>query len=105
MSLTKETNIYVLDNLQEKLVSSFYLDKINIDGKEFEVYEKNKKELVLLCKTGNSDDDDGIAVRFPLPPRFDEEWFSKYKNRNISSGSIICYYLEGFIKNKNNLIK
>ena len=52
-----------------------------------------------MCKTGNSDDgSDGIAVRFPLPLRFDEEWFSKYKDRNISRGSIICYYLEGFIK-------
>ena len=32
-----------LANLQEKLKSGFYLDKISIDGKEFEVYEKMKK--------------------------------------------------------------
>ena len=64
-----------LANLQEKSKSGFYLDKISIDGKEFEVYEKNEKELVLLCKTGKSDDgSDGLAVRLPLPLRFDEEW-------------------------------
>ena len=90
----------ILDNLHGKLASGYYIDKINIDGKEFEVYEKNKKELVLLCITGNSDDgSDGIAVRFPLPLRFDEEWFLKYKEINLSRGSIMSYYLEGFIKN------
>ena len=70
MSLAEETktNSDVLDNLHEKLASVFYLDKINIDGKEFEVYEKDKEELVLLCKTGKIEDGgDGIAVRFPLP--------------------------------------
>ena len=40
MSLEEtKTNSDILANLEEKLVSGFYLDKINIDGKEFEVYE------------------------------------------------------------------
>ena len=69
----------ILDNLNGKLASGFYLDKINIDGKDFEVYEKNKECLVLLCKTDNSDDgSDGLAIRLPLPLRFDQEWFKKY---------------------------
>ena len=68
--------------------------------KNLKFMKKIKKELVLLCITGNSDDgSDGIAVRFPLPLRFDEEWFIKYKELNLDVGSIISYYLEGFIKN------
>ena len=31
----------ILDNIHEKLESGFYLDKINIDGREFEIFEKN----------------------------------------------------------------
>ena len=95
--LTVENDI--LSNIHEKLKSVFYLDKINIDGIEFEVYEKNKECFVLLCKTGNSDDgSDGLAVRLPLPLRFDEEWFMKYKEINLSVGSIIAYNMEGFLK-------
>ena len=68
-----------LVNLQEKLESGFYLDKINIDGK-FEILEEEEKCLVLLCCNGKLDDgSDGLAVRLPLPLRFDEEWFKKYK--------------------------
>lgn len=45
MSLEEtKTNRDVLDNLQGKLVSGFYLHKINTDGKEFEVYEKDKEQ-------------------------------------------------------------
>ena len=63
----------ILDNLQEKLESGFYLDKINIDGK-FEIWKQEEKYLVLLCCNGKSDDgSDGLAVRLPLPLRFDEE--------------------------------
>ena len=52
-----------------------------------------------MCKTGKSDDgSDGIAVCFPLPLRFDEEWFINYKELNLTRGSIISYYLEGFIE-------
>ena len=106
MSLEEtKTNRDVLDNLQGKLVSGFYLHKINTDGKEFEVYEKDKEQLVLLCKTGKIEDGgDGIAVRLPLPLRFDEKWFIKYKGLNLSTGSIISYNLEGFIKNKNHFV-
>ena len=83
-------------NINEKLKSGFYLDKINIDGK-LEIWKK--KCLVILCCNGKSDDgSDGLAVRLPLPLRFDEEWFKKYKEINMSRGSVISYYLEGFLK-------
>ena len=68
--LAVEDNI--LSNIHEKLKSRFYLDKINIDGK-FEIWEQNEEDLVLLCCNGKSDDgSDGLAVRLPLPLRFDE---------------------------------
>ena len=67
--LAVEDNI--LSNIHEKLKSGFYLDKINIDGK-LEIWKK--KCLVILCCNGKSDDgSDGLAVRLPLPLRFDEE--------------------------------
>ena len=68
---------------------------INIDGEEFEVFEKDEEELVLLCRTGkNEDGGDGIVVSLPL----DEEWFMKYKGLNLTKESIIIYEIEGFIK-------
>ena len=89
----------ILDNLQEKLESDFYLDKINIDGK-FEIWKQEEKCLVLLCCNGKSDDgSDGLAVRLPIPLRFDEEWFKKYKEQHITRGSVICYHIDGFLKN------
>ena len=42
----------ILSNIDEKLKSGFYLDRISINGIEFEVYEKNEECLALLCKTG-----------------------------------------------------
>ena len=94
--LAVENNI--LFNINEKLKSGFYLDKINIDGK-FEIWEQEEKCLVLLCCSGKSDDgSDGLAVRLPLPLKFDEEWFKKYKEINITRGSVICYHIDGFLK-------
>ena len=66
----------ILSNIHEKIESGFYLDKINIDGKS----------------------DVGIAVRLPLPLRFDEEWFKYYKEQNITRGSVICYHIDGYLK-------
>ena len=63
----------ILSNIHEKIESGFYLDKINIDGK-FEILKQEEKCLVLFCCDGKSDV--GIAVRLPLPLRFDEEWFN-----------------------------
>ena len=89
---------HYLDNFDEKINSGFYLDKINIDGK-FEIWEQEEKCLVLLCCNGKSDDgSDGLAVRLPLPLRFDEEWFKKYKELNLNRGSFISYYLDGYLK-------
>ena len=94
--LAVEDNI--LSNMHQKLKSAFYLDKINIDGK-FEIWEQEEKCLLLLCCNGKSDDgSDGLAVRLPLPLRFDEEWFKKYKRINITRGSVICYHIDGFLK-------
>ena len=88
----------ILDNLQEKLESGFYLDKINIDGK-FEIWKQEEKCLVLLCCNGKIDDGgDGLAVRLPLPLRFDKEWFKNYNEQNITRGSVICYYIDGYLK-------
>ena len=88
----------ILSNIYKKLESGFYLDKISIDGK-FELWEQEEKCLVLLCCNGKSDDgSDGLAVRLPLPFRFDEEWFKKYKEINLNRGSVKCYYLEGYLK-------
>ena len=88
---------HYLDNFDEKLNSGFYLDKVNIDGK-FEIWEQEKR-LVLLCCNGKSDDgSDGLAVCLPLPLRFDEEWFKKYKEQNITRGSVICYHIDGYLK-------
>ena len=73
----------ILSNIDEKLKSGFYLDKINIDGK-FEIWKQEEKCLVLLCCNGKLDDgSDGLAVRLPLPLRFDEEWFQKYIKNKI----------------------
>ena len=94
--LAVEDNI--LSNIHEKLKSGFYLDKINIDGK-FEIWKQEEKCLVLLCCNGKSDDgSDGLAVRLPLPLRFDEEWFKKYKEQNITIGGVICCHIEGYLK-------
>ena len=90
----------ILSNIHEKLASGCYNDKINIDGREFELYEKNKECLVLLCKNGDPDDgSDCLVVRLPLPLRFDKEWFKKYKEINITIGSVICYHIDGYLKN------
>ena len=72
LAVSKHSEDDILYNLHEKLKSGFYLDKINIDGK-FEIWEQNEKGVVLICSTGKSDDgSDGLAVRLPLPLRFDE---------------------------------
>ena len=79
----------ILDNLQEKLESGFYLDKINIDGK-FEIWKQEEKCLVLLCCNGKIDDGgDGLAVRLPLPLRFDKEWFKNYNQQNITIEEVL----------------
>ena len=77
-----------IDYLPGKLVSGHYLDKISFDGKEFKVYKKEEKYLVLLYKNSG----DGIAVYLPLPLRFDEKWLLEFRGINLNVGSIIAYY-------------
>ena len=80
----------LLSNIREKLKSGFYLDKINIDGK-FKIWKQKENCLVLvICN--------GLVIRLPLPLRFDEEWFKKYKKLNLSVGSIICFYQNKYLK-------
>ena len=96
LNLEKDSDI--LDNLQGKIESDFYLDKLNIDGK-FEIWKQEENCLVLLCCNGKLDDgSDGLAVRLPPPLRFDEEWFKKFKENNITRGSLICYHIDVFLK-------
>ena len=82
--LHEENGDDILYDMDEKINSGFYLDKINIDGK-FEIFRKNDKELVLFCDSGKSLSkfSEGSDATFPLPIRFDEEWFKKFKKENI----------------------
>ena len=47
----------ILFNMDEKINSGFYLDKINIDGK-FGILRKDEKELILRCYSDKPLDDD-----------------------------------------------
>ena len=89
----------ILFNINEKIRSGFYLDKINIDGK-FGIFRKDEKELILRCYSDKPLDDDlnGCDVTLPLPIRFDEKWFKKFKERNITKGDLIAYYLDRVLK-------
>ena len=95
-----------LFNLQEKLKSGFYLDKISIDADRVEAY-KEKDNIRLIFMHGILLDDDGkivedvcdyVSIYLPLPLRFDEEWFKKYKEINLTVETIKDYYLEEYLK-------
>ena len=95
----------ILSNIDEKLKSGFYLDKISIDADGVEAYkEKDYIRLILLHRILDDGDmvedvSDYVSIFLPLPFRFDEEWFKKYKEINLNRGSVICYYLEKNLKN------
>ena len=93
-----EENDDILYDMGEKINSGFYLDKINIDG-EFDILRKDEKELILRCYSDKPLDDDlnGCDVYLPLPIRFDEEWFKKFKEMNIIKANLIAYSLDGVL--------
>ena len=100
--LTVEDNI--LSNIHEKLESGFYLDKISIDAEAVDSY-KGKNYIRLVFKhcfelDGDIYEDGGdyVSVYLPLPLRFDEEWFKKYKELNLTVESIKNYVFEEYLK-------
>ena len=104
--LHEENGDDILYDMDEKINSGFYLDKINIDGK-FDILRKDEKELILRCYSDKPLDDDlnGCAVYLPLPIRFDGEWFKKFKEMNINKSNLIAYCLDGVLMNDKCCIK
>ena len=95
----------ILSNIDEKIKSGFYLDKISIDADGVEAYkEKDNLRLTfmhgILLDDGNIVEDGGdyVSIYLPLPLRFDEEWFKKYKEINLNVETIINCHLEGYLK-------
>ena len=95
----------ILSNIDEKLKSGFYLDKISIDADGVEAYkEKDNVRLILmhgiLLDDGKMVENGGdyVSIYLPLPVRFDEEWFKKYKKINLTVETIEKCDLEGYLK-------
>ena len=95
----------ILSNIDEKIKSGFYLDKISIDADGVEAY-KEKDNVRLTFMQGilldNSDlvenGGDYVSIYLPLPLRFDEEWFKKYKEINLNVETIKNCHSEGYLK-------
>ena len=103
LDLKKDSDI--LHNLNKKLKSGFYLDKISIDADGVEAYkEKDYIRLIfmhgILLDDGKMVEDGGdyVSIYLPLPLRFDEEWFKKYKEINLNVETIKNCHLEGYLK-------
>ena len=101
--LAVEDNI--LSNIHEKLKLGFYLDKISIDADEVKVYKKENYIRLLFMHGIHLDDgkivEDGgdyVSVYLPLPLRFNEEWFKKYKKLNLTEKSIKAFVVEEYLK-------
>ena len=95
----------ILYNIDEKIKSGFYLDKISINADEVEAYKgKDNIRLIfmngILLDDGNIVEDGGdyVSIYLPLPLRFDEEWFKKYKEINLNVETIENCYSEEYIK-------
>ena len=95
----------ILSNIDEKIKSGFYLDKISIDADGVEAYkEKDKVRLTFMngIEMDNGDllEDGGdyVSIYLPLPLRFDEEWFKKYKEINLNVETIKNCHSEGYLK-------
>ena len=101
--LAVEDNI--ISNIHEKLKSGFYLDKISIDADGVEAYkEKDNVRLIfmnrILLDDGKMVEDGGdyVSIYLPLPLRFDEEWFKKYKEITLTVETIEKCVSEGYLK-------
>ena len=95
----------ILSNIDEKLKSGFYLEKISIDADGVEAYkEKDNVRLTfihgILLDDGEMVEDGGdyVSIYLPLPLRFDEEWFKKYKEINLTAKTIEDCYSEEYLK-------
>lgn len=55
--LHEENGDDILYDMDEKINSGFYLDKINMDA-EFDILRKDEKELILRCYSDKPLDDD-----------------------------------------------
>ena len=96
----------ILSNIHERLTSDFYLGKISIDADRVDAYKEDKYiRLVfmhgILLDDGSMVEDGGdyVSVYLPLPLRFNEEWFKKYKELNLTVESIKAYDIEGYLNN------
>ena len=104
LNLEKDSDI--LTNIHEKLKSGFSLDKISIDADGVDAYKEESYVRLIFMHGIHLDDgsivEDGgdyVSVYLPLPLRFDEEWFKKYKELNLTVESIKNYDVEGYLKN------
>ena len=95
----------ILSNIDEKLKSGFYLEKISIDADGVEAYkEKDNVRLIfmhgILLDDGKMVEDGGdyVSIYLPLPLRFDEEWFKKYKKINLTEDTIKNCISEEYLK-------
>ena len=107
-----EVNDGILSNIHEKLKSGYYIDKISIDADGVDAYkEENYVRLLfmygILLDDGSIVEDGGdyVSVYLPLPLRFYEEWFFKYKELNLTVESIKAYDIEGYLKKMNLKIR
>ena len=95
----------ILSNIHEKLKSGFYLDKISIDADGVDVYKEESNVRLVFMHGIHLDDgsivEDGgdyVSVYLPLPLRFNEEWFKKYKELNLTEESIKAFKAEEYLK-------
>ena len=95
----------ILSNIHEKIKSGFYLDKISIDADGVKAYkEENYIRLVFIpgihLDNGSIIERGGdyVSVYLPLPLRFNEKWFKKYKKLNLTEESIKDFEAEEYLK-------
>ena len=97
----------MLSNIDEKIKSGFYLDKICIDS-DMIVSHKDERYIRLTFMncvkmddgTMYEDGGDYVYIYLPLPLRFDEEWFKIYQLINLTKETITCCDAEGYLKKK-----
>ena len=99
-----EISNIILSGIEKKIKSGFYLDKISIDADGVEAYkEKDNLRLTfmhgILLDDGNIVEDGGdyVSIYLPLPLRFDEEWFKKYKKINLTVETIRKCFSENYL--------
>ena len=91
--------------MHESIVLKNYMDKISIDADGVVAYkEKDSIRLVfmngVLLDDGSMVEDGGdyVSIYLPLPLRFDEEWFKKYKEINLNDNTIKNCISEDYLK-------